>query len=85
MLLLGFRIVASLLVLLGAVVQMGLVWDTADLLQGTMVIIHIPVIMILAGTAVKALKDYLNQKKAGVDPVFKSSSIDIQEKTEFWN
>ena len=81
----GFRIVASLLVLLGAVVQMGLVWDTADLLQGLMVVIHIPVIMILAGTAVKALKDYLSQKKAGADPAFKSASIDIKEKTDFWN
>ena len=64
---------------------MGLVWDTADLLQGTMVIIHIPVIMILAGTAVKALKDYLSQKKAGMNPTFKSASIDIKEKTDFWN
>ena len=81
----GFRIVASLLVLLGAVVQMGLVWNTADMLQGLMVVIHIPVIVILAGTAVKTLKDYLSQKNAGADPVFKASSIGIKEKTDFWN
>ncbi|MBO7163748.1 MAG: alanine:cation symporter family protein, partial [Spirochaetaceae bacterium] len=81
----GFRIVASLLVLLGAVVQMGLVWNTADMLQGLMVVIHIPVIVILAGTAVKTLKDYLDQKNAGADPVFKASSIGIKEKTDFWN
>jgi AGCS family alanine or glycine:cation symporter len=63
---------------------MGLVWDTADLLQGTMVIIHIPVIMILVGTAVKALKDYLAQKKNGTDPEFTSASIGIAEELDFW-
>ena len=80
----GFRIVASLLVLLGAVVQMDLVWNTADLLQGTMVIIHIPVIVILAGTAVRALTDYLEQKRAGKDPQFKSASIGIAQELDFW-
>ncbi len=83
-LLVGFRIAASLLVLLGSVVQMGLVWDTADLLQGTMVIIHIPVIVILAGTVVRALADYLGQKKAGRNPEFRSADIGITRETDFW-
>ncbi len=83
-LLIGFRIGASLLVLLGSVVQMGLVWDTADLLQGTMVIIHIPVIVILAGTAVRTLADYQSQKKERLNPEFKSKVINITEKLDFW-
>lgn len=83
--LIGFRIVASLLVLVGAIVQMDLVWNLADLLQGTMVIIHIPVIVILAGIAVKALKDYTSQKKDGREPEFKSRSIGITTETDFWS
>ena len=80
----GFRIFASLIVFVGAIVQMAFVWDTADLLQGLMVIVNVPVIVILANTAVKALKDYTTQKKAGLDPEFKASSIDLKEDTDFW-
>lgn len=80
----GFRIFASLIVFVGAIVQMSFVWDTADLLQGLMVIVNVPVIVILANTAVKALKDYTTQKKAGLDPEFKASSIDLKEDTDFW-
>ncbi len=80
----GFRIFASLIVFVGAIVQMAFVWDTADLLQGLMVIVNVPVIVILANTAVKALKDYTAQKKAGLDPEFKASSIDLKEDTDFW-
>ena len=71
-------------VFVGAIVQMAFVWDTADLLQGLMVIVNVPVIVILANTAVKALKDYTAQKKAGLDPEFKASSIDLKEDTDFW-
>lgn len=81
----GFRLFASLIVFVGAIVQMGFVWDTADLLQALMVIVNVPVIVILGGTAVKALKDYTDQKKAGVDPEFKASNIDLKEETDFWN
>ena len=81
----GFRLFASLIVFVGAIVQMGFVWDTADLLQGLMVVVNVPVIVILANTAVKALRDYMEQKKAGVDPEFKASNIDLKEETDFWN
>ena len=36
-----FRLVASVIVLIGATVSMGLAWDTADLFQALMVIINI--------------------------------------------
>jgi AGCS family alanine or glycine:cation symporter len=38
---LGFRLVATLLVFLGAVISAGLAWDTADLLQALMVLINV--------------------------------------------
>ena len=80
-----FRLGASFIVFVGAIVQMGLAWDTADLLQALMVVINIPVIVILGNTAIKALKDYTKQKKEGMDPVFKAESIGLKEKTDFWN
>ena len=80
-----FNIIAVLLVFIGAQLEFGLVWSIADVLQGCMALINLPVIVILGGTAMKALKDYTDQRKLGDNPVFKASSIDLKEKTDFWN
>lgn len=50
-----------------------------------MALINLPVIVILGGTAMKALNDYVAQRAAGKDPEFKASSIGLKEKTDFWN
>ena len=81
----GFRLVAAAIVFVGAIASMGLVWNTADLLQGLMVMINIPVIIILAKPAADALTDYQKQRAAGKNPVFKAADINLKEKTEFWN
>jgi len=79
-----FRIAATALVLVGAILSAGLAWDTADLLQALMVIINVPVIIILSKPAVLALKDYSAQRRAGIDPEFKSESIGLAGKTDCW-
>jgi len=80
-----FRIIACELVFLGAQLSFGLVWDIADVLMGVMALINLPVIVLLGGTAMKALDDYTHQKWSGTDPVFKAASIGLKEKTDFWN
>ena len=80
-----FRVIASLIVLAGAVMEFGLVWSTADVLMGFMALINLPVILILGGTAVRCMQDYVKQKKEGKDPVFKASDIELKDKTDFWN
>ena len=79
-----FRLIAAVIVMVGAVASMGLVWNLADLTQGLMVIINIPAIMLLAKPAVLALKDYRKQRAEGKDPVFHSADIGLGGKTEFW-
>ena len=80
-----FRIVAVLLIFLGAGLSIDLVWNLADVLMGIMVMINIPVILILARPALAALKDYTAQRKTGRNPVFKAASVDLKEKTDYWN
>ena len=53
--------------------------------MGVMALINIPVILILSGTAFKALRDYEDQLKREVNPVFKSADIGLAQKTDFWN
>ena len=78
------RGVATLVVGLGAVMQLNTVWNTADVLMGLMAIINIPVLVYLLRPAIACLKDYTRQKKEGDDPVFKASNIGLKEKTDFW-
>lgn len=80
-----FRIDAMLLIFIGAGMQIGTVWNLADVLMGVMAIINLPVIVILSRPALAALKDYTTQRKQGKNPVFKAASIGLKEKTDYWN
>lgn len=79
-----YRIIASLLILLGAGLNATLLWDLSDVLMGAMTIINIPVIVILGKYALRALRDYESQKKAGKVPVFKAKSIDLPHEVDYW-
>ncbi len=80
-----FRIVAVLLIFLGAGLSIDLVWNLADVLMGVMVMINIPVILLLSRPALAALRDYTAQRKTGRNPVFKAASVNLKEKTDYWN
>ena len=80
-----FNFVASAIVFLGALLDFGLVWNLADVLMGFMAIINLPVIVLLSKTAIAAMNDYIRQRNAGENPVFKAVSIGLKHKTDFWN
>lgn len=79
-----FRLIASAIILLGAISSANLVWDTADMAQGLMVITNVPSILILSGVALKCFKDYERQRKEGKNPVFKAANIGLFDKLDFW-
>ncbi len=80
-----FRAAAVVAVFVGAQLEFSLVWDMADVLMGVMALINLPVIVILARTALAALNDYTAQRRLGKKPVFKAAAIGLKEKTDFWN
>lgn len=80
-----FRLAAALIVFLGAQMDFSLVWDTADVTMGLMTLINLPAILLLSGTVLLALEDYLRQKREGRDPVFRAADIGLAQKTEFWS
>ncbi len=79
-----FRLIASAIILLGAISSANLVWDTADMAQGLMVVTNVPSILILSGVALKCFKDYERQRKEGKNPVFKAANIGLFDKLDFW-
>ena len=79
-----FRICASIVIFVGAIMSMGVVWDLADVLMGVMAIINLPVIVMLHSVTLHALDDYLKQKKEGKNPVYKASVSGLEGKTDYW-
>ena len=80
-----FHAFACVVVFIGAQMKFGLVWDIADVLMGIMALINLPVILRLGGTAMRALSDYMKQRREGRNPVFKAKNIALKEKTDYWN
>lgn len=81
----GFRLVCAALILVGAALSMAAAWDIADILMGLMVFVNIPACCVMGKTAYAALDDYVKQKKAGQNPVFKAANIGLDpEKLDFW-
>ena len=80
----GFRIVSSLVVFIGAGMEVSMLWNISDVLMGVMALINIPVILILSNTALKALADYEKQKKNGGNPVFRARDIGLEYETDYW-
>ena len=78
------RLLAAVLVFVGAIASAGLVWDIADMMQGLMVITNVPTIVILGGIAFKCLNDYRAQLQQGINPIFKAKNIGLKQDTDFW-
>ena len=78
-----YRLLAIVIIFVGAQFSAGLAWDTADVLMGFMALINVPVCILLGDKAFKALKDYTDKKKAGKALEFKASDIGI-EGTDYW-
>lgn len=67
----------------GAVKTADIAWALGDLGLGIMVWLNLIAILILAKPALRVLKDYEEQKKAGLDPVFDSRKLGIKN-AEYW-
>lgn len=80
-----YHAVATSLILVGAGLNAGLLWNIADVTMGAMTIINMPVILILGKYAFRALDDYTSQLKAGKKPRFRKQNINLNHKTDYWN
>lgn len=80
-----YHIIASLVVFAGAGLNADLLWNIADITMGGMTLINMPVIIILSKYAIRALKNYEQQRKEGKEPVFRAKDINLPHKTDYWN
>lgn len=78
------RVVLLLMVFYGSVNTAGTAWALGDVGVGLMAWLNIIAIIMLTRTGVKTLKDYEEQKKAGLDPVFDPGKLGIKN-AEIWD
>lgn len=78
-----FRISCLVAIFFGAQADFSTVWNIADILMGFMAIENILVIFVLGNIAFKVLNDYTEQKKQGLNPVFKAKKIGLKN-TDHW-
>lgn len=78
------KILAIAAIFVGANINLTLAWNMADVTMGFMATINIIALFLLGNKAVKVIKDYEKQRKAGKEtPVFKAEDVGITN-TDLW-
>ena len=84
--LLGFRLLLGVLVFVGGAATLDLAWGLVDFFMAVMTLCNLLAIVLLGKYAVRCLDDYIAQRRAGRDPIYRSTTIpEIADETECWN
>lgn len=80
-----FRVIVTLMVIVGAVLGIELVWTMADLFMAFLAIINLVVIIALSPLVLELIRDYKKQKDKGESPIFYTKNINyyIPEDSEW--
>lgn len=79
-----YYVVFSAIILVGAGLDAGLLWNLSDVFMGAMTLINVPVIIILGKYAIRAIDDYVKQRKKGLSPNFLAKNIGLKDKVDYW-
>lgn len=82
--LLSYRIAVLGMLVLGALIDIELLWDIVTLFIGSMTIVNLVVIFLLSGTALKVWANYLQQRNAGIIPHFYAEDLPELSGIESW-
>ncbi|MFR9504382.1 MAG: alanine/glycine:cation symporter family protein [Rikenellaceae bacterium] len=81
-----FRGLVGFMVLFGSISELNVVWGFADITMSLMTLCNLVAILLLGRYAVVCLNDYQAQRRVGLDPTYRSSTIEeIADKTECWD
>ena len=80
-----FRLVVIGFVIFGAFGSVPLVWALGDTMAGLLAIFNIVAIIPLGGVVLKLLKNFNDQRRKGIDPVFHREMLPELKNVEFWD
>ena len=70
-----YRLIVGAMVMFGAVTTLQTVWSLADLTMALMTICNLIAIVLLGRRVIVLLDDYMRQRRAGKDPVFRLETV----------
>ncbi len=80
-----YKLCVGAIVMIGSISSLSLVWSIADITMALMTICNLAALCVLGKYAIRCLKDYTNQRKAGFDPHYSKDTIpEIARQTECW-
>ncbi|PYZ92147.1 sodium:alanine symporter family protein [Salipaludibacillus keqinensis] len=79
-----FRVAFLIMIMVGATSDLDIIWEMADLFMGSMAVVNLIAVALLSKIAFSALKDYQDQVRNGIDPVFYRDSIKGLKNIESW-
>ena len=80
-----FRIVCCVVIFFGAQSNLTLAWNLADIFMGLQATVNIVAILLLGKWAIAALRDYEEQRRQGLDPVFEARNFPGMPACECWH
>ncbi|MFC7306396.1 alanine/glycine:cation symporter family protein [Streptomyces monticola] len=81
----GYRALVLVTVFLGALGSVSIVWNLADVFMGFMALVNLVAILPLSAIAFRLLDDYLQQRRAGLDPVFTKDRMPGLRGVQCWD
>ena len=71
----AYRLTVGAMVMFGAVTTLQTVWSLADLTMALMTLCNLVAIVLLGRRVIVLLDDYMRQRRAGKDPVFRLEEV----------
>ncbi len=80
----GYRLLFLLMLMLGPFIEANFIWECIDLMIGLMMLMNAIVLLRLTPTVMILFKDYVIQRKAGIEPLFDIEDFPTITGTECW-
>ncbi|KIH99709.1 sodium:alanine symporter [Streptomonospora alba] len=81
----GFKVIFLIATFLGSIGTVQIVWSLADTAMGFMALVNLVALAPLAGAVGLVLKDYVAQRKQGLDPVFTRDRLPQLRGVQCWD
>ncbi|KQL59122.1 MULTISPECIES: alanine/glycine:cation symporter family protein [Bacillaceae] len=80
-----YRLAVMGMIIFGSLASIGLVWDMADVFMAFTTVVNLISIVLISKIALAVINDYVAQRKAGKNPVFKSKNIPGLKNADTWD
>lgn len=81
----SYRVIVMAAVFVGSVIALPLAWSAADVFMSIMALTNLVAVFFLAPTAMRLLKNYMAQRKMGLEPIFHRDDMPDIQGIEAWD